>query len=50
MKILHLFTLSVIAWGFIPGAPTDPRPRRTEGKDGRIAEALPLDKLKEILK
>jgi D-aminopeptidase len=24
--------------------------RRTEGKDGRVAEALPLDKLKDILK
>jgi D-aminopeptidase len=24
--------------------------RRTEGKDGRVAEALPLDKLREIMK
>jgi D-aminopeptidase len=24
--------------------------RRIEGKDGRVAEALPLDKLKDILK
>jgi D-aminopeptidase len=24
--------------------------QRTEGKDGRVAEALPLDKLKEIMK